>query len=797
MNLTRFGKKIAIGLFAIVFALVVGRLASGKGESNDSNDLISTLQDHYQGYVAPSGTPFDFMENIKENEGEALSLPPGVDIPLGGTNEPTIAVDPTNPSNLAYASLVQLRVSTDGGNSFQPFVTYPVSPGQVQCGDPSLAFDSQGRLFWTFLGCSLDAFNNLAGIDIYIAQSNPTTGAILAGYPVNITAGPGVNLPAANGFAHDKEWLAADCFSGSPFVDQLYVVWTEFQAGSTLVLTTFSSDQGLTWSAALQLSGAGEGFVWPSHNTVAPNGDVYVAYHSQTGYSSNAPDGISGQVFALRSTNGGVSYPQKNNAYGPGAADITFNVAGTVTIPGTRFWLQGSAQPWIMADPIITGRVYTVANDDPDNNHTSGDDADVFITISTDNGLNWGTPSRIDSGPDTTFQVMPTAAIDKESGCIVAHYYDNRNGNTNSAGRFLLDVFSTASTDGGVTFTPDFQINDVAFDPDSPPVPFRFFGTTRIGEYNGVAASSPNAFYVWCSNGDSTINPLGIAQQTLFDKDTLICFVCTDIVDPPEVRTQGFWRRVCKKPHPEEPDGVDPYAADAIAFGSPLFDGFDADSICALMAVSPPENDMCRKARRQFMAVLLNLASGRLGLCNCIDSDLTSATTVEEVVAEIIGLLSGSPDHATCVLAKSLAAEINEGSSLIPCNGSGKDPDQGEDGNSWDKTIEEGLIETSIAQNIPNPFPNATDILYRIKGAVDSRNPSILSEGLSEKVLLRIYDLAGREVRTLVDAEQESGIYRITWDGKNQRGEDLSSGIYFYQIKIGDLTATRKMVLLR
>jgi hypothetical protein len=745
-----------------------------------------------------SGFPVDTWDQVDPNGGDVLSLPPGVDIPLGGTNEPTVAVNTTNPMNVAHASLFQLSVSNDGGGTWLPAVSAVVPGTHILCGDPSLAYDSQGRLFWTYLGCRGN------GIDIFVAQVNPATGAILAGYPVNITAQ--IGLPAPN-FAHDKEWLAADYTPASPFADNLYVVWSEFtgpQPTSTRILTTSSADQGVTWSAAVQLSGVGEGFVWPCHNTVAPNGDVYVAYHSQptftTPFPNLEPDGISGQVFVLRSTDGGVSYPQKTLAFSPGAADITFNYQTAAgAIPGTQFWLQGSAQPWIMADPITPGRIYVVANDDPDNNHTTGDPANVYIAISADNGLNWLNPSRIDSGPDTTFQVMPTAAIDKESGCIVAHYYDNRNGNTNASGRFLLDVFTTSSSDGGVTFIPDFAINDNPFDPD-PGAPIRFFGpppTRRIGEYNGVDVGGGDAFYVWCGNTVDTLNnPIG--QQTIFDSDTTICITCDDIVDPPEVRTQGFWRRVCKKPHPEEPNGVDPYAADAIALGSPLFDGFDADSICALMAVSPPENDMCRKARRQFMALLLNLASGRVGLCNCIDSGLTTAGTVEEVVAEIIALLSGSPDHATCVLAKSLAAEINEGSSLIPCSGPGNDTDPGNDEKSrWDKTIEEGLIETSLAQNIPNPFPNTTDILYMVKGATDSRSPSILSEGLPEKVILRVYDLAGREVKTLVDDDQETGIYRITWDGKNQRGEDLSSGIYFYQIKIGDLTATRKMVLLR
>jgi hypothetical protein len=62
---------------------------------------------------------------------------------------------------------------------------------------------------------------------------------------------------------------------------------------------------------------------------------------------------------------------------------------------------------------------------------------------------------------------MPTAAIDPLSGAIVVHYYDNRSGAMNSRGNFLLDLYASVSVDGGLSFMPDFPINDVPFDPDA------------------------------------------------------------------------------------------------------------------------------------------------------------------------------------------------------------------------------------------------------------------------------------------------------------------------------------------
>lgn len=134
---------------------------------------------------------------------------------LGGTNEPTIAVNPLNPANIIAASLFSIRVSNDGGATFLAAVPAQVPGTHGLCGDSSVGFDSQGRLFWSYLGCAG------SGLDIFIAQCNPATGAILAGYPINVTASPPINMPALGGFAHDKEWLAVDCFANSSFRDRL------------------------------------------------------------------------------------------------------------------------------------------------------------------------------------------------------------------------------------------------------------------------------------------------------------------------------------------------------------------------------------------------------------------------------------------------------------------------------------------------------------------------------------------------------------------------------------------------
>jgi flagellar hook assembly protein FlgD len=70
-----------------------------------------------------------------------------------------------------------------------------------------------------------------------------------------------------------------------------------------------------------------------------------------------------------------------------------------------------------------------------------------------------------------------------------------------------------------------------------------------------------------------------------------------------------------------------------------------------------------------------------------------------------------------------------------------------------------------------------------------------LPEGAT--VSLRVFDVSGTLVRTLVEGWRGPGVHNETWDGRADDGSSLASGIYFYSIKAGELEATKKMLLLR
>jgi len=99
----------------------------------------------------------------------------------------------------------------------------------------------------------------------------------------------------------------------------------------------------------------------------------------------------------------------------------------------------------------------------------------------------------------------------------------------------------------------------------------------------------------------------------------------------------------------------------------------------------------------------------------------------------------------------------------------------------------------SLLQNYPNPFNPVTTIKYRIPERVNSKKSDVIPSGVDGwKTILKIYDILGREVTTLVNEKQKPGNYVVSWNASN-----FSSGIYFYKITSGDFVSTRKMILLK
>ena len=97
------------------------------------------------------------------------------------------------------------------------------------------------------------------------------------------------------------------------------------------------------------------------------------------------------------------------------------------------------------------------------------------------------------------------------------------------------------------------------------------------------------------------------------------------------------------------------------------------------------------------------------------------------------------------------------------------------------------ISDFKLMQNYPNPFNPSTKIKFTIP-----QFPLHGGDGRGGLVTLKIYDVLGKEIAILVNAEKQPGVYEIEFDGSN-----LSSGIYLYRLTTGEFSDTKKLILIK
>jgi len=168
-------------------------------------------------------------------------------------------------------------------------------------GDPALAFDSRGTVYYAGLGFNRESAPNTVAVN---RGSFGASGALSWSQPtfINQTTSPST--------LNDKEWIAADANASSPFRDRLYVSWTRFlfnaHNGSYVqspIFFAWSSNGGRTFSAPSQISGNVK-YDQGSRPVVGPDGSVYVFFEGATRLASLD------STYVVKSTDGGVSWGQ-------------------------------------------------------------------------------------------------------------------------------------------------------------------------------------------------------------------------------------------------------------------------------------------------------------------------------------------------------------------------------------------------------------------------------------------------------------------------------------------------------
>ncbi len=396
----------------------------------------------------------------------ALAAPPGAKLvtlsPRAGfANEPSIAINPKNPSQIAAAfqSPAKVSYSDDAGEHWQ------LAPGTAPTdyhvsGDVSITYDILGHAILCYI-----AFDKL-GTQQYWAHNATRNGIFVrrsldGGKTWEANAVPVDQQDTRVGMPfEDKPYLVADNNSDSPYAGNLYIGWTEFSLSKSIILFSRSTDGGITWSIPYEISthegiprddnGAVEGF----DAVAGPDGTLFTVW----------ADGDS-MVMAV-SRDGGLTFSPSRKI---------------LDLPASYFKVEGVERsdgfPQIAIDPR-NERLYVTWAD-----YRNGD-VDVFCATSRDLGRTWSSPVRVNTDPihDGSDQFFQWLALDPTNGDTYILFYDRRGDPDNLTSIIVL----ARSTDGAQSFT-NYAWTDIPFDA----------GDKFIGDYTGIAAFSRHVYGVW------------------------------------------------------------------------------------------------------------------------------------------------------------------------------------------------------------------------------------------------------------------------------------------------------------
>jgi hypothetical protein len=417
---------------------------------------------------------------VAQFNGVQVNIDPfGNDIIADAANEPSIAVDPLNPNNIAIgwrqfdtiaSNFRQAGVahSTDGGQTWTASV---LDPGQFRS-DPVLDFDADGNFYYS----SLAIINSEFQVGVF----KSTNGGATWSNPV---------------FAHggDKQWIAVDRTSGMGR-GNIYQHWNvQF---SVVPDTSFTRSTDGGGSFQEPIAGPQSFMKWGQLD-VGPNGTLYMA-----GADLNSNNG---HLFS-KSTN--AQDPMQTPTF---SSSQSLDLGGVTTGFGSVNPSGLMGQVSIASDHSYTdsrGNVYVLGSVDP----PGPDPLDVMLTRSTDGGETWSSPVRVNNdAPGTNaFQWFGTMSV-APNGRIDVIWNDTRNDPTDSTS----ELFYSYSFDAGQTWLGNSALSD-PFDqalgyPDQ----------AKLGDYYDMTSDNTGASLAYAAtfNGGQDVYYLRIDADILCDFD--------------------------------------------------------------------------------------------------------------------------------------------------------------------------------------------------------------------------------------------------------------------------------------
>jgi hypothetical protein len=399
---------------------------------------------------------------------------PAVDLPSNVlVNNP--AADSTNQDTQAMCAITRLDATTlvaafaDSGS----FIGNSKFTGYSRSTDNGATWTDLGALPTSTAGDAADAhLSRHASSGALLLQTLSFTGGIqlFKSTDGGVTWLAPVNSSPGSATA-DSPALVSDNFAASPFYGRVYVAYREF-SGTTGEKVSVSTDAGATWGPSggtlISAANAGQG----ANLVVLPSGTLAAFYFLQ---------GTPSSIVVKRSTDGGATFDTASTV----TTLATTGVNGTLGFP-----YRTNAYPHAAVNPV-NGDLYVAYNDN------SLDAGDIFFRRSTDHGVTWSGPVKLNDDLTTRAQFHPAIAVTPDGSHLLVAWYDRRADGTS------LEYWGVRGSVvlAGVTFGANFPISDTSWAPVYGVDPV--VNSVFLTDYEEVAANNEAFDVVWSDGRDT------------------------------------------------------------------------------------------------------------------------------------------------------------------------------------------------------------------------------------------------------------------------------------------------------
>ncbi len=675
--------------------------------------------------------------------------------------EPHISSNPNDPLQYFNAFNINGTHRTIDGHEWQYF-----SPnfGTSVAGDPVTAYDSLGNLYY------MNMYGSISGAKVIKSTDNGVTW----GTPVTAVLGG------------DKCWLAADQTDG-PFANYVYATMTNNSfTGHNFARST---DGGTTFNNTFTASNS------PLPGAMVAVGPDVLNGHNISGgavyFVTNSGGSFNSTYTFYRSTDGGSSFSLMSAQNFSGY--VGTNVNGRNSVEGMRT----RPYPFIAADNSFgnyRGRLYLVyASNNPAGN---GNKPDIFCRYSDDQGASWSNEVVVNDDPNSqnNNQWHPSVWCDKENGRLYVKWMDTRDTPTSDSAY----IYASYSEDGGQTFVQNQRISNKKMKINCSTCGGG--GTPRYqGDYDAITSYGNVSMSVWTdfrvgqfgsyvgyfpdfalltspasstigNIDDSTFYTIEVPATTLYDQDAIFTASVNptpasgniDISFEPSNILSTFPGSLQMKISTSGNVTLGSYTINIEGKGPEGIPVHRRQVELVVQEVVPVELTMFNASVNKNN-IQLNWSTATETNNRGYEIQRTKLINDKESVWEKIGFVEGSGNKSTVSTYsysdKNIYESGNYAYRLKQLDFDGKF--------SFTKSVEVKIsqpLNFELSQNYPNPFNPATSIRY----------------SLAERsnVTIKVYDILGNEVRTLVNQQKPAGSYELKFDGSN-----LASGIYYYKLK--------------